>query len=97
MTSKETLKINGFTVVSNGLTYDDYKLMNPMFLYTIEDNEYFITNKKLHLLLHCYVDEENGTITVNDDDYNELLELSKTKNLNKYRFSFRHITLKEEE
>lgn len=91
MTNKETFKINGFTVVSNGLTYDDYKLMNPMFHYTVGDDEYFVTNKRLKLCLYCYVDIENGVITVNDDDYNELLELSKTKNLNKYRFLFRHI------
>lgn len=92
MENKETLKINGFTVTSNGLTYDDYKLMNPMSLYVVRDDEYFVTNKRLKLCLYCYVDIENGVITVNDDDYNELLELSKTKNLNKYRFLFRHIT-----
>lgn len=91
MTNKETFKINGFTVVSNKLTYDDYKMMNPMYRYVVGDDEYFVTNKKLKLCLYCYVDIENGTITVNDDDYNELLELSKTKNLNKYRFFFRHI------
>ena len=91
MTSKETFKINGFTVVSNGLTYDDCKLMNPIFRYTVGDNEYFATNKKLNVFLCCCVDIENGIITVNDDDYNELLELSKTRNLNKYRFLFRHI------
>lgn len=96
MTSKETLKINGFTVVSNGLTYDDYKIMNPMFRYTVRDDEYFATNKKLKLLLHCYVDKENGTITVNEDDYNGLLELSKTKNLSKYQFYFYHTTFEEE-
>lgn len=91
MTNKETLKINGFSVVSNQLTYDDYKLMDPMLRYVVRDDEYFITNKKLKLFLHCYVDIENGIITVNDDDYNELLELNKTKNLNKYRFLFQHI------
>ena len=97
MTNKETFKINGFTIVSNGLTYDDYKLMNPMSRYIVRDDEYFVRNKKLKLLLHCYVDKENGIITVNDDDYNELLELSKTKNLSKYRFNFHHITFEEEE
>lgn len=84
-----SFKINGFTVVSNGLTYDDYKLMNPN---TVGDDEYFVTNKKLKLVLYCLVDKENGIIAVNDDDYNKLLELSKIKNLNKYRFSFHHIT-----
>lgn len=89
MKNKEIFKINGFTVVSNGLTCDDYKLMNPMFHYIVRDNEYFATNKRLKLFLHCYVDKENGIITVNDDDY---LKLSKIKNLNKYRFLFQHIT-----
>ena len=91
MKNKQSLKINGFTVVSNGLTYDDYKLINPVFRYTVGDDEYFVTNKKLKLCLYCWVDIENGIITVNSDDYNELLELSKTKNLNKHRFLFRHI------
>lgn len=89
MTSRETLKINGFTVVSNGLTYDDYKIMNHAARYIVRDNEYFVTNKKLKIFLCCWVDIENGIITVNDDDYNEL---SKIKNLNKYRFLFQHIT-----
>lgn len=91
MKSKEAFKINGFTVVSNGLTYDDYKAMNNMSRYIVREDEYFVTNKRLKLFLHCYVDKENGVITINDDDYNELLELSKTKNLNKYRFLFQHI------
>lgn len=91
MTCKGSFKINGFTIVSNKMTYDDYKIMKPMYRYTVGDDEYFVTNKKLKLCLYCWVDIENGIITVNDDDYNELLELSKTKNLNKYRFLFRHI------
>ena len=47
MKNKENFKINGFTIVSNKMTYDDYKLMNPMYRYMVGDDEYFVTNKKL--------------------------------------------------
>lgn len=90
------MKVNGFEVKSNGMTYDDYKHMSNPYDYYVPSNAYLITNKRSKLCFIGFVDQENGTITVNDDDYNTLTEFNNKKKLSKFKFWFRSMCYEEE-